>query len=372
MFGDETSDEFAVDQRGVGRREIARDDNVRPVEFVEFLAGFSEEVADDAAGDVFDVNDALLQVGVIDRGEGAAVFLGDLMEDKLDIIQVALEPAQGFIDEGSVLDDEEVGIKDAGVIRPDSPANFLLNLEKFLACGDEGDLEPGNFRGNLRRGDVANRYFFLVLPVDDHLALDDARGDAEALPNDFLLVRCAHPERCLTESAGGGKGEYAADSVLVETAGDKFLDFFEEFFGVGPGGGDSEFGAMAGGEHHEAHDRLAIDFLPVFLDPDFGFEAVRRLDEEGRGPGVQPVAVENNQLAGEATVRRAGFFGEYPHVFCHLPFICLISRSLNSLALSVPWDFNFWSNAATSTKRPRSRPVRTGIITWGTEMPRIL
>ena len=372
LFGDEAADQLAVDQRGVGRREIARDDDVRPVEFVQFLAGFAEKVADDAAGDVFDVDDAFLQVGVIDGGEGAAVFLGDLMEDELDIIQVALESAQGFIDEGAVFDDEEVGIKDAGVVRPDGPGNFLLNLEKFLACGDEGDLEPGNFRGDFPWGDVANRYFFLVLPMDDHLALDDARGDAEALPIDFCFLRCAHPARFLTESAKGGKGECLAGSVLVEAAGDEFLDFFEEFFGIGAGGGDLELGAVAGGEHHETHNGLAVDFLAVLLDPDLGLEAVRRLDEKGRGAGVEPVAVENDQFAGETAVRRAGFFGEDSHVFCHLPFICLISRSLNSLALSVPWDFNFWSNAATSTKRPRSRPVRTGIITWGTEMPRIL
>ena len=77
--------------------------------------------------------------------------------------------------------------------------------------------------------------------MDNDIPFDDAGGDANALPNDFLLVRCAHLERCLTESAGGGKGECAAGSVLVEAAGDKFLDFFEEFFGIGAGGGDPEF-----------------------------------------------------------------------------------------------------------------------------------
>ena len=77
--------------------------------------------------------------------------------------------------------------------------------------------------------------------MDNDIPFDDAGGDANALPNDFLLVRCAHSERCLTESAGGGKGECAAGSVLVEAAGDKFLDFLEEFFGIGAGGGDPEF-----------------------------------------------------------------------------------------------------------------------------------
>ena len=145
LLGDETADQFAVDQCGVGRREIARNNDVRPVEFVEFLAGFAEQVADDAAGDVLDVDHAFLQVGVIDRGEGAAVFFGNLVEDELDVIQVAFEPAQGFIDQGAVLDDQKVGIENAGVVCTDRPGNFLLNFEKFLARGDEGDLEPGDF-----------------------------------------------------------------------------------------------------------------------------------------------------------------------------------------------------------------------------------
>ena len=182
---------------------------MRPIKFVEFLAGFAEQVADDAAGDVLDVDHAFLQVGVIDRGEGAAVFSGNLVEDGLDVIQVAFESAQGFIDKGAVLHDQKVGVENAGVVRTDGPGNLLLNFEKFLARGDEGDLETGDFRGNFCAGDIADRYFFLVLPMDNHIAFDDAGGNADALPKDFLYVWFDHPARFLAESARVGKGECA-------------------------------------------------------------------------------------------------------------------------------------------------------------------
>ena len=83
-------------------------------------------------------------------------------------------------------------------------------------------------------------------------------------------------------------------SVLVEAAGGEALDFLEEFFGVGAGGGDFDFGAVAGGEHHDTHDGLTIDFFAVFFDPDFGFEAVRGLDEQCGWAGVEAVAVEDD------------------------------------------------------------------------------
>ena len=74
--------------------------------------------------------------------------------------------------------------------------------------------------------------------------------------------------------------------ILVEVSGEKFLKFADGALGVGAFGGDVEFAAWAGGEHHKAHDTLAVDDLPVFFDEDIAGEAVGGFDEHRGGPGV--------------------------------------------------------------------------------------
>ena len=162
------------------------------VEFVEVFAGFAEEVADDAAGYVFDVDDAFLEVGVVDGGEGAAIFFGDLVENEFAVVKVALEAAEGFVDEGAVFDDEEVGVEDGGVGGPDGAGDFLLNTEEFLTGGDEGGLAAGDFAGDVLRGDVAEGDFFFVLPADGDFTFGYAGGYAEALPDCLLSLGSCH------------------------------------------------------------------------------------------------------------------------------------------------------------------------------------
>ena len=54
-------------------------------------------------------------------------------------------------------------------------------------------------------------------------------------------------------------------------------------------------------------------------------------------------------------------------------FFCMVLSNLwlNSTALFWPMLLSFWSRAATSTSRARSRPMRTGMVMWGTRMSKI-
>ena len=181
MLGDEAADQRAVDEGGVRRCEIARDDDVGMVQAVEFLSRFSEQVPEDALGHILDVDDALLQVGVVDRTERAAVFFRDLVENEFDVVQLALQSAQGLVDQRAVLDHQEVRVEDTGIVRTDRPGDFLLDIEKLLTRGDEGGLEAFDLAGDVRLLDVAKGYFLFVLPVDDDLRFGNAGRYAQSL-----------------------------------------------------------------------------------------------------------------------------------------------------------------------------------------------
>ena len=51
---------------------------------------------------------------------------------------------------------------------------------------------------------------------------------------------------------------------------------------------------MPGGEHHQSHDRLAVDFFTVFFDPHVGLKTVGGLNKEGCRTGMQAVTVEDD------------------------------------------------------------------------------
>ena len=60
----------------------------------------------------------------------------------------------------------------------------------------------------------------------------------------------------------------------------------------------AELRSLAGGQHHQAHDALSVDLLPVPFDPDFAFVTVADLDEHRRGTSVQTEPVQNGDFLG--------------------------------------------------------------------------
>ena len=136
---------------------------------------------EDALGHILDVDDALLQVGVVDRGECTAVFLRDLVENEFDVVQLALQSAQGLVDQRAVLDHQQVRVEDAGIGRTYRPGDFLLYIEKLLTRGNEGGFEAFDLAGDVRLLDVAKGDFLFVLPVDDDLRLGNTGRNAQSL-----------------------------------------------------------------------------------------------------------------------------------------------------------------------------------------------
>src|SRR5690606_23564218 len=112
--------------------------------------------------------------------------------------------------------------------------------------------------------------------------------------------------------------------------------------------------------------------LGVLLDPNLRAEAARYLHQHRRWARVEAIPILNDHLACAAVGVGRGFLtGKEAHYSSGFCCIMLSRRWLNSRAVLCPILLSFWSIAATSTRRARSRPVRTGTVTWGTRMPKI-
>jgi hypothetical protein len=125
------------------------DENVTGGGCGEVLRAFAEEIMDDPPCDIGDIEGALSKVRIIDFAEGLSVAVGDRLEGVFNIELIADEESEDFIDEGTIFDDEEVGIKNASVFGSDGFCDALLHLENLDSGGDESGLEAIDFVGDL-------------------------------------------------------------------------------------------------------------------------------------------------------------------------------------------------------------------------------
>src|SRR5690348_10710354 len=98
---------------------------------------------------------------------------------------------------------------------------------------------------------------------------------------------------------------------LSEPVGDEGGERVHGRFRVRSIGAEHERRSALGGEHHDAHDALAIDLHAVLHEGDLALEAGGDLHDLGRRPGVEPVLVDDlhrsfdHQRATESRAKRA-------------------------------------------------------------------
>src|SRR5262249_25079172 len=113
------------------------------------------------------------------------------------------------------------------------------------------------------------------------------------------------PCPCPTSRSSGRARARGRRLLLVELPLDEPLERLHRLRRVLALGAHVQRRAGLRGEHHEPEDALPVHVLPVLHDPDVALEAVRRLGEERRGPGVEPVLVlEDEVLFGDHWRRR--------------------------------------------------------------------
>ena len=115
----------------------------------KILGRFSLEITHHSARDVLDLERALVKIWVVDFPQGIRVMSRHFLEHELDIAKIGLEFAQHFIDQGSVFDDQQVCVKNPGVLRPNRLGDALLHFENLRTGLNQRRLETGNLVGDL-------------------------------------------------------------------------------------------------------------------------------------------------------------------------------------------------------------------------------
>ena len=118
------------------------------------------------------------------------------LEDEFDVAEIGLEFAQDLVDQRPILDHEQVGVENPGVLRPDRFGDPLLHFENLGARLDERRLEPADFVRDLGRLDAMARDLVAIIAHHMDRSPGDAGGNPNALKSRLLFrVIAAHPER---------------------------------------------------------------------------------------------------------------------------------------------------------------------------------
>src|ERR1035437_1677084 len=100
-----------------------------------------------------------------------------------------------------------------------------------------------------------------------------------------------------------------APSFLIKLALDEGFEFGDGGVGVHTFDVQGDFAAGAGGEHHQAHDALAVDFFAVLFHEYVAAEARGNFNKHGRRPGVDARLVGDGEFLGEKL--GVSFFGAH-------------------------------------------------------------
>ena len=166
----ERQDELPVEHRGVRRRQVVGEQDVRVIDLRQRGRLPAGEVHHHAAGHVVHIQAAFAQIGIVHLFEEAGVAVGHLLEDGLDVAPVVLERAQDLVDERAILDDQQMRVEDAGVLGPDGVGDLRLHVEDLRAREQQRGLEPGDLRREVLLADRVLGRGVLLRAVDEHLS----------------------------------------------------------------------------------------------------------------------------------------------------------------------------------------------------------
>ena len=117
-------------------------------------------------------------------------------------------------------------------------------------------------------------------------------GSADSIPTRTRMIGQIPP----SVASGFSNPVRECLSILLELAGDQLADRVERGVGVRAFATHANDRAMTCGQHHQAHDALAVHFLAVLFDEDIRLETIRRFDELRGGPGVDAEFVEDREF----------------------------------------------------------------------------
>src|SRR5213080_4479856 len=84
--------------------------------------------------------------------------------------------------------------------------------------------------------------------------------------------------------------------VFVKTRLDQCLEFFHRLIGIRAFTTDVQLRSLAGSQHHQSHDALAIYLFAFLRHPDFRAVTTRNPHEHGRGSCMESQSVSDREI----------------------------------------------------------------------------
>jgi hypothetical protein len=143
-FSSEPEHHFFVEHRRRRRCQVFADDNARLLEVAQFGGvGTAQQIVQDPRCYIAHVRGTFAQVIIINRGQRGRVPFRDLLESVGNVHPFGVNHAGDFIDEGGVLQYQQVGVEDAGVVCTHRLPDLSLHLEDLMAGLDQCAFQPG-------------------------------------------------------------------------------------------------------------------------------------------------------------------------------------------------------------------------------------
>jgi hypothetical protein len=265
---------------GLGRQELVGDEDVLFLRGLLFLPA-DLKVPVNARQDVGDVRLALPEVVVGQGFKELFVTAVGLRQRPLGAGLVVANDGLEAADEGRVLEDEEVGFENEGVL----PAHLLpdasLDLDQVVPRPFEGLVEPLQLVRDLGFGDE-----LLPRREDDPPRQQDlAHGDPRRNPG-----------------ASQARYVHAGSLFLIEAVPDKLDEGGHGRLLVLARDQEPDRSPLGRGQGQDAEDALAVDLIAVLDDLHRRTEAVGQVDELDRGSGMEAQLVSD----GDGPVEHTG------------------------------------------------------------------
>ena len=105
----------------------------------------------------------LPQVWIINLAQRVGILSRYLLENEFDVAKVRLELTQNLVNERSIFDDEEVGVKDSGVSCANRLRNSLLHFQDLPARLNQRRFESPDLGRHISRLNPMARHFIAIV-----------------------------------------------------------------------------------------------------------------------------------------------------------------------------------------------------------------
>ena len=162
------------------------------------------EITQYTLADVINIGCTLPEIGIVDSAHGLEKGLHDSIEGVFGILMTIYDRRIDLIDQGTVFEDHQVGVKDFAVLFTGEVVDMIPQLVEFYLGFLECFFESILLGGDVIRIDFIDFRGIESASGDMHRPKGDSRGSRSSLDDDFCLVGLHVLEVC-TEAGCGSK-----------------------------------------------------------------------------------------------------------------------------------------------------------------------